>query len=281
MRTTIYGLVDPRQPDVIRYVGKTRQMLFVRLRKHCLVKGRERNGTHRGHWISALQSSGVQPVALVFFRVASKYEDQAERAMIVRLRNAGHPLTNGRPGGEGGALPPELLIRALATKRERRAAGLYQNPVWLPEVREAVNKQISARMRSHNPMMDPEVRAKNSASQRARHLARGYIPKIRKARGSPEWLEMMRGRARELAADPLVRSAISIALTDKPKTRKHRANLAASQAAKATLFLNGTRMPLLAIARRLGIDRKTIRDRASRHKITLQEAIDFYARSIS
>jgi len=125
MRSTIYCLVDPRQPDIYRYVGKTQSKTRERLRKHRQIRGREREKTHRGHWIAKIQSEGVEPNLVVLLRVKTEHENEAEREMIVRLRAAGHPLTNGRPGGEGGALPPDLLARALETKRIKRAAGLY------------------------------------------------------------------------------------------------------------------------------------------------------------
>lgn len=213
MRTTIYALFDPRSPEIVRYVGKSRRPR-ARLRKHLKPTGRDL-ATHRGKWIAKLLAEGVAPAMLVLARVPAEREDEAERAMILRMRAAGHPLTNGSLGGEGGALTPEAQARATATMRAR---GIRPPPMT-PEQRLATNAKLSA-LRSdpaHNPMMRPEVRAKNAASQRRRHEALGHVaPPPRLKRGTPEYYAMVRERNRR-SDTPETRAAIARALKGRPK----------------------------------------------------------------
>jgi hypothetical protein len=80
MRITIYTLVDPRVPDIIRYVGQTAKPKE-RLRKHCKAAGRDRP-TYRAHWIRQLLGAGVQPQLITLLRVQERHRNAAERDIL-------------------------------------------------------------------------------------------------------------------------------------------------------------------------------------------------------
>lgn len=96
MKTAIYILFDPRQPEVIRYVGKA-------------IKPKERLGTHRGpnrgnhspvaHWSRKLAKEGISPE----MRVIEWTEDweAAETKWIAHYHSLGAPLLNIEAGGLG------------------------------------------------------------------------------------------------------------------------------------------------------------------------------------
>ncbi len=275
MRTVIYGLIDPRWPDVIRYVGQTtHSRAKERLKKHR--HGRPADAkTYRRHWITKIQREGVEPEMVFLIRVDSKHRNEAERAMIKRLKLAGHPLTNGTLGGDNGSLTPEVIARSLETRRYNLVHGLYRKPVWKPETRAAVNAMIAKRMVASNPMKRPEVKAKNAASQRARRKKPKYIPLTK--RGTPEWKEMRTALLRAISADPQVRRKLSAALKGKPKPKHAVEKMKLRYIAKSGLVVGSTPTTLIGAARELGVDRKTIRDHAKRHGLTVQEAINYYA----
>lgn len=236
MRVSIYALIDPRAPNVIRYVGQTAKPRE-RLRKHLRAAGRDKP-TYRGHWIAKLREEGVEPVLIVMVRVDVRHRNEAERHMIRQLRLAGHPLVNGSAGGDGGALNPEIQARVNAKLRAGIRSGRYKGPMITPAQAAARNERLS-RLRSdprHNPMKRPEVRAKNAASQRARAAARGYVPKVTVKRGSPEYAAMMSVLVR--ARPKSVAEKISRSLTGRTKSPAHREALR-----QAALRRNGGRKP--------------------------------------
>jgi hypothetical protein len=262
---------------MVRYVAKTRTPAE-RLRKHRKAAGRDRN-TYRGNWIRSIQDAGVQPEMRVMLRVAVKHEDAAERAMIRRMRAEGHPLTNGSLGGDGGALTPELQARASAKLRELHRLGLLTPPKRTPEQTAAMRDRLSI-LRSnpkHNPMKRPDVVEKNKATNRARHEARGWKPIKRLKRGTPEHRSMLMEQAARIAARPGHSEKISRALKGRTIAATHRDRIAATYADKSGLLLAGKPTSLLAAAKAVGVHPKTVRDRATRRGISVQEALDHYA----
>lgn len=79
------------------------------------------------------------------------------------------------------------------------------------------------------------------------------------------------------ARDPEYRVSISKALTGVTKSSSHREALRDSYRKRSFLLLYGRAATLNEISQVLSVDRKTIRDRAKRYDVPLQEAVDFYA----
>ena len=98
----IYGLVDPRKPEDIRYVGKTRQRISRRLYGH-ITQAKNGNRTHKSAWIRRLIADNVLPVVVILEETTTENWAMAEKAWIKTLKDNGHDLTNATDGGEGGA----------------------------------------------------------------------------------------------------------------------------------------------------------------------------------
>jgi hypothetical protein len=93
---SIYALFDPRQPDVVRYVGKTYMKIETRRTRHV---GEARRGikNHRGYWIRNLLADGIVPGVRLLSEVPSSDWQKHEQTFIASHRGT---LTNGTDGGE-------------------------------------------------------------------------------------------------------------------------------------------------------------------------------------
>jgi len=143
----IYSLADPREPDAIRYVGKT-QDTKKRLREH-LSEAKGKRHDHRLHWLRKLASCSVEPVIGILETGKGDGWKEAERKWIKHFRDMGSRLVNGTDGGEGVDLTPEVRAKMLATMRS-------------PEYR----AKISARLKGKHP--SPETRARISVAAQNR-----------------------------------------------------------------------------------------------------------------
>lgn len=263
-------------PGVHRYVGKTRNPQE-RLRRHCKIQKRDRP-TWRGKWLAKLLAENVRPIMILLVMVDAKHEDEAERELIRRLKAAGHPLTNGSDGGEGGRLHPEIQARATAKLKAMAASGELQPPTMTPEQKAARDARLSALRRDprFNPMKRPEVVAKNRATNEARLVAAGRKRPRRNKRYSQEWWVCQHARLEKaraaLPVDPCA------AQRGRPKSEGHKAAIRATYAARSSLVLDGRALTLSQVAAAVGRTRKTIREFAKRHGLTLQEAVDRYAK---
>jgi hypothetical protein len=159
MPHVVYVLVDPRT-DAIRYVGYTNDPER-RLRAHMKPSGL-RGHAHRENWLRSLRAEGVWP-DLVVIAQRQTHEDiqEAEREAIARLRVAGHDLTNGTPGGDGGPTTKgrtptaEEVSRRVATRRGYRHSE---------ETRRLISERTMGRGRG--VPLSPEHRAKIGAASR-------------------------------------------------------------------------------------------------------------------
>lgn len=94
---TIYGMRDPREPSVTRYVGQTIHALKCRLDRHL----RAKRTYHAARWVRSLLAKGVRPEIFPLEQVAVNDADAAEVRWIANLRANGHALTNCTDGGHG------------------------------------------------------------------------------------------------------------------------------------------------------------------------------------
>jgi DNA-binding transcriptional regulator YiaG len=60
MKYKVYGLADPRNPDVVVYVGVTRKPLEIRLRQH--LQDSQSTTEEKKKWIASLKQEGITPV---------------------------------------------------------------------------------------------------------------------------------------------------------------------------------------------------------------------------
>jgi hypothetical protein len=97
----LYALMDPREPDIVRYIGKT-DNISRRLSEHIAGSRNEEAITPKDLWIKGLLKAGVSPeiklVETVVWRYDPEWADR-EMACIEKYRREGHPLTNKALGG--------------------------------------------------------------------------------------------------------------------------------------------------------------------------------------
>ena len=97
----IYGLVDPRQSEVVMYVGKTNN---ISLRLNCHrkdAKHHKENPTPVWAWILALQTEGIEPRLIVLEKCIFPAWKERERFHISDWRRKNPHLLNKLDGGNG------------------------------------------------------------------------------------------------------------------------------------------------------------------------------------
>lgn len=160
-------LVDPRAPEVPRYIGKTSQGLSRRLVGH-LFEAKSGTRNHKANWIRSLVAEGITPEITPL--VVARSEDELnglECAWIARVRELGLPLCNQTDGGEGAAgnygrkNTPETIAKMKAAARGRRIPVETMKKAWLANtgIRQTPER-IAARVRANTGRKHtPEQRA--------------------------------------------------------------------------------------------------------------------------
>ena len=99
----IYGLVDPLEPNHIRYVGKTRHAS--RFYNHRYEALNCSHLTHKHNWILKLLAAGRSFNMIIIQQceenISNEYLNDLEVYYIAKYRAEGHDLTNGTDGGDG------------------------------------------------------------------------------------------------------------------------------------------------------------------------------------
>ena len=208
---TIYGLVDP-ETGQLRYVGKTKASLNVRLRAHISDAGRDRKNIPRFCWINKLMKTGVTPEIIEIEAVSKGEWQEAERHWIEVMRWLGCNLLNATAGGDGISdhkhsdntkrLQSEAAKRRYAIQGERERTGAavrkaLEDPEKYANFRAAAAKRTYPRPEAliqHN--QSKEGRAEISARLKGRVFDDEWRKKISRAamgrRRSPESIERQR-----------------------------------------------------------------------------------------
>jgi hypothetical protein len=121
--SAIYILFDPREAELVRYVGKTDVSIRTRLAQH-LQQARSGIQSYRCKWIRSLLCVGQQPRIRLIESVSKEIWQTRERFWIRYFRDAGHPLTNGSAGGDGNDSASWKAIWDRAGMRERQSVAL-------------------------------------------------------------------------------------------------------------------------------------------------------------
>jgi hypothetical protein len=138
----IYALVDAREPEHFRYVGKTVREIQERLYFHLYRQPAERN-LHKKRWIIKVQDAGGDVIPVLLEECADDVQDEREIFWIAKARAEGHRLTNMTDGGEGGRNPcPEVREKIAAAHRGKKRP---------PHVREALSAAAKLRTGATNP----------------------------------------------------------------------------------------------------------------------------------
>jgi hypothetical protein len=83
MKFYVYGLVDPRTPNLIRYVGKTHTPR-VRHIQHCA----ETATTEKGVWIETLRLEGILPQIIILAECPDDESARAKERELIGIHNA-------------------------------------------------------------------------------------------------------------------------------------------------------------------------------------------------
>jgi len=137
----IYALSDPRDVDIVRYVGKTVQKPAKRLAKHIMDASSCKQPNHRTNWIRSLLAVGVSPVMRILEVVDPVEEFTAERRWIASLKIE-HPLVNGTDGGQGQS------GRVLSDATKRKIGIANSNRAISVEHRQKISKSNKGRRHS-------------------------------------------------------------------------------------------------------------------------------------
>jgi hypothetical protein len=220
MTYTVYALVDEREPEIVRYIGFSKDPSN-RLKAHLSGVRHSKGHSHKLGWMRKVLSDQAR----ILWRTLTVVDSdtaaaQAEIAAIRDHLEMGHPLTNGTEGGEGadgwgGVLTPEARAKSVAfqrTKENRAARAETSSRYWsTEETRDHQREQMEAFWRS------PEgeaLRVQNSEFTKAQVQDPSYL-------GGPRTPE---ARAKMRAA--------KLGKPGVPRTAEWRAKLSASQKGK-------------------------------------------------
>lgn len=159
----IYALFDPREPDVVRYIGKT---MHPESRWNAHVRNSKYLKCHRSSWIVSLLRAGVKPVMRIVAICPEDVWQDFERAIVSKYKS--DRLTNGNEGGVGGGTPEAWVREKIGRSRK------------------AIAPSISGRMSVafKKKWQDPEYRERVSAAHRGKKQSPEVIEKrIRPMRG--------------------------------------------------------------------------------------------------
>lgn len=156
----IYGLYDPREPAVVRYIGKTEKALVKRLSRH-LSEARAGTKNFRCNWIRKLLSFGVTPEIRLLEEC--KVEDwQAREKHWIALHKL--TITNGTMGGDGLSAPSDEIRKKISAANKGRFLG-KKMPERSSEHRQALSKSLKGRQM---PSLSEERKAALSEASRNR-----------------------------------------------------------------------------------------------------------------
>lgn len=115
--TFIYCLIDPVEPDIIRYVGKSNNVSN-RLYKH--INESKKSNSYKNNWIKKLLSQGRRPEIKVLKEVNYKNWKYWEKFYIKKYKS--DKLTNVSSGGDGGILDEKY--EEISLKKWNRVAQI-------------------------------------------------------------------------------------------------------------------------------------------------------------
>jgi hypothetical protein len=181
-RVSIYVLKDPRTNE-IRYVGKTKRSLKIRLSEHLQQKAKD----HHSRWINSLLKQNLQPLIEEVEKCSNSNWEEREKFWIQYYKNLNFNLTNSNDGGPGSHNPSSEArakisaankgrIRSAETRAKMSAASKNKSAEARAKISAANKGRIrSAETRakigaaSKNRTHTAETRAKISAAQKRRH----------------------------------------------------------------------------------------------------------------
>lgn len=119
--SNIYGLIDPRRPDWVMYVGKG---LERRAKSHwkCFMRTNWAQNTLLRHWFEQLRADSVEPSFIFLEENVSNWQD-AEREWIAAWRKVNSQLCNVADGGNCWPQNASQLGGIMAAPTARKTGG--------------------------------------------------------------------------------------------------------------------------------------------------------------
>lgn len=194
---SIYALVDPREPEHVRYIGWTSKSLEARLSGHLNDVLDARHRSYKRNWLASLRKKGVLPEIVLVERVHSSEWAAKERFWIAAMKEEGDRLTNTTGGGDGNyGVPKELFLQWAAKRRGRKHTPesiLKMRLAKLGKKRSVeANRKASEKMKGRTTYkMTDEIRKKISMTLTGRKRATPY---------TEEQIEKYRSAARKREA---------------------------------------------------------------------------------
>lgn len=169
--TYIYGIIDPRT-NQLRYVGKTKVRLDMRLASHFRIT----NIDHRGNWFANMRKNNVQPDIFKIEEVENWRE--AERFWIAYFRSIGCKLVNKTFGGDGlsGANVTSFKLgqkawnkgKKYSVKTRKKISEAGKRRIHLPWTKEMRERHRETMRRVCNVEPSRKARAENNFKQNPR-----------------------------------------------------------------------------------------------------------------
>ncbi len=152
MAHLIYGLFDPREPEVVKYVGYTGYNAEYRLQQH-VAEAKQNKQNYRCNWIRSLLNVGIRPEVKVLEIVSESTWQEREKHWIDIFADS---VTNGTAGGEG-LVNPSQEVRDKISKTLKESGVSLGNQhrkgiAHTPESKKAISEGMknSERMKAYN-----------------------------------------------------------------------------------------------------------------------------------
>jgi hypothetical protein len=174
----IYGIFDSREPEHIRYIGKTKFTLIKRLGQHISSSLKYKRSGRKQDWIKQLIQEGIRPEIKLLCITTNEYWEDIERILIKQYKEDGHDLLNIHRGGKLNInekplneyhtpSTEEMAIRV----EKRKQTMLYNGGYWKP-TSDSIAKGIQTKIDKGIPLnggVDAnkiwEVRRKNGTDK--------------------------------------------------------------------------------------------------------------------
>ena len=147
----IYTLSDPRNPNEIRYVGKTKQTLSRRLTNHISDSKSRRYKLHTSNWIYSLLREGISPIIEELDSIECELkEDWAdlEKYWISQMKCWGFKLTNLTDGGDGNQ--NQIFSKEAIEKRAKKIKGIPRDEETKRKISESHKGKIKTEEHINN-----------------------------------------------------------------------------------------------------------------------------------
>lgn len=202
----IYFLLCPFTGH-IRYVGKTKTSLHLRLRRHVTKAKSFQTRNHCSNWIRSLIDQGSEPV-IVSAEQLGDCEDWGfcESEMISFVKGKGYDLTNSTAGGDGfHHIRPECLAKRVLAKKTSRE----ENPdLWDRQLRSMLEgrKTPEARKRrseaSRRAWADPAKRESMTSGMQTAQAKRNRSEASKQRYQNPEQVRIHKQEMGRLFQNP-------------------------------------------------------------------------------